>query len=56
MLLVDGPAVLTPSGIAKSHAAHADAGYIQFRVAEFCIFHEMNVSLPVILFFIAQYP
>ena len=28
VFLVDGPAVLTPSGITEPHAAHADPGYI----------------------------
>ena len=39
VLLIDGPGVLSLSGVSKAHAPHADAGDIQIRVSQSCILH-----------------
>ena len=39
VLLIQRPRVLSVFRIAESHTAHADPGYIQFRITKLCIFH-----------------
>ena len=42
VFLINCPGVLPLRGIAESHAAHADTGYGQIRISQFCILHNIS--------------
>ncbi len=51
VLFVNGPAVLAPSGITESHAAHADPGYVQITVSKLFVVHWITSSAAVQVLF-----